>query len=331
MTRFFHHWRRVPLAARILMLAAIVTAGLTVAAAAREPEAVPVQAQPEDTATGAATGTSTSTEAPTSSVARGGGEPIVEAHVHDEESTEGAIPVPSVEPAPPEHESRFQDGGRFSMPLNAWTAVTDRYGAPRGPGYIHGGIDLALDDYPSSPVYSACTGTVSTADFSSTYGYHVVVNCGEGWTTLYAHFSEILAAPGQAVTGETILGVSGSTGYSTGEHLHFEIMWQGARVNPENYLDFHIPPGTPLSNSPLYIPGRSASGSSGTTGVTPGTTTGTAEPTPEPEATATPTKVPPTATPTATSTPTATPTFTPTPTPMPPTPTRTPTPRPVIR
>jgi len=240
----------------------------------------------------------------------------------EEHALEGAIEEHRADPPAPEiDDSARAQGvtpdGRFSMPLAAWTAVTDRYGAARGPGLIHGGIDLALDDYSHSRVYAACTGTITTATYSGTYGNHVIVDCGEGWSTLYGHLSEIKLKVGAAVTvGTTVLGISGSTGYSTGEHLHFEIRWQGSPVNPEKYLDFKIPPGTPLSSGPLVFPGRTTS--------TPGTGATTTATATEPP-TATPTA---TATATPTRTPTPTPTFTPTPTPTPRAPRATPTPPP---
>jgi murein DD-endopeptidase MepM/ murein hydrolase activator NlpD len=228
---------------------------------------------------------------------------------------EGAVEVPAAG-ALPASEVAQAATSRFQMPLRAWSRVTDRYGATnRGPGRIHGGIDLALEGLSHSPVYAACTGTVASTDYSSAYGYHVIVDCGDGWTTLYAHLSQVLATPGQAVNNDVVVGITGSSGFSTGEHLHFEIRWRDTPVNPEDYLDFKIPPGTPLSDGPLWFPG-SGGGSAASA---------------PPTATATPTDTPtPTNTPTVTPTPTITPTptWTPTPTPTPRPPTRTPTPLP---
>jgi hypothetical protein len=214
------------------------------------------------------------------------------------------------------------------MPLAAWVRVTDRYGAPRGNGLVHGGIDLAVGGHV--PILAACDGVVSTSTYSGVYGNYVVVTCGEGWATLYGHLSSLNVEVGDRVTRGTGLGRSGSTGYSTGEHLHFEIWYGGTRVNPEHYLDFKIPPGTPLSDGPIVFPRSGRSGApTGGGGGAEGASSG--------EATEVPTEAPPTATPTPTSTatPTATPTVTntptPTPTPSPPPPTPTPTPRPVFR
>ncbi len=131
-------------------------------------------------------------------------------------------------------------GDRFSLPLPVWAFVSDEFGTYRGPGRIHTGIDLALAPYPASSVYAACDGWVSRVEhLTYSYGFYVIVDCGDGWDTLYSHFSEILVSWGENVRkGETIVGISGSTGYSTGEHLHFEIRYNGAPLNPREYLNF---------------------------------------------------------------------------------------------
>jgi hypothetical protein len=152
-------------------------------------------------------------------------------------------------------------------------------------------------------VFAACEGTVSVPDTNKTYGNHVIVDCGEGWSTLYGHLSEVLVAPGQAASFETVLGLSGSTGFSTGEHLHFEIRYQGSLLNPEKYLDFHIAPGAPLTYDTSWLETPTA-----TPTFTPTPDFGAVPPwlkeTPIPTKTPTPTNtVPPTATPTQTPTP----------------------------
>ncbi len=240
---------------------------------------------------------------------------------------EGAIAAPPEEAQPPDEHRVAASNGRFAMPLKSWFAVTDRYGAKRGKGLIHGGIDLALDSDHHWPVLAACNGTVAAAEYSSAYGHYVLVDCGDGWSTLYAHFTLTSVKVGASVTFETVLGASGSTGFSTGEHLHFEIRWQGVPVNPEDYLDFQIAPGTPLSwdwwadsRGLLTPPGRSASGSGGSAG----------SPTNDPRAAATPT--PARAAPTSTPPPVpASPTRYATPTPQLAPPTPTPTKPPVSR
>lgn len=252
--------------------------------------------------------------------------------VDPDEPGEGAVEEENA--APHEEVVRVIEDGRFSMPLAAWSYVTDRYGADRGNGWVHGGIDLALEGLSASPVYASCDGTVSVSEYSNSYGYYVTVDCGDGWATLFAHLSLINVNVGDAVTRESVLGRTGTSGFSTGEHLHFEIILDGVRVNPEHYLDFKIPPGTPLSSGPLWFPG-SGTGSGGGGGAGGSSLPEpTATPTDTPTPTATPTNTPiPTATtppqPTATPTPitpTPIPTLAPTATPTPEPPTPTPTP-----
>ena len=148
-------------------------------------------------------------------------------------SGSGAAPPGTGAPAP-------GGNGRFSFPLAKWNGVSDPFGTDRGGGTYHTGIDLDLFSYRNSPIYSACDGTVIRVEYLTySYGYHVIVDCGDGWTTLYAHMSTILASPGQHVSAGTQIGVSGVTGFTTGEHLHFEIRFNGGYVNPANYLFFH--------------------------------------------------------------------------------------------
>jgi murein DD-endopeptidase MepM/ murein hydrolase activator NlpD len=131
-------------------------------------------------------------------------------------------------------------GGLFSSPLNAYNGVSDEFGTGRGFGRIHEGIDLDLYSYRNSVIYSACSGTVSRVEYLTySYGYYVVVDCGGGWTTLYAHMSQIDVVPGQSIGQSEPLGYSGVTGFTTGEHLHFEIRSFGTPVNPAQYISFH--------------------------------------------------------------------------------------------
>ena len=130
---------------------------------------------------------------------------------------------------------------RFGLPVAAWNFISDPYGTDRGGGRIHTGIDLALSGPTgASSIYASCDGWVSRVEWLTySYGYYVIVDCGGGWETLYAHFREIVVAWGQSVTkGQTVLGISGSTGYSTGEHLHFEIRYNGQYLDPEDYINF---------------------------------------------------------------------------------------------
>ncbi|MEI6288166.1 MAG: M23 family metallopeptidase [bacterium] len=102
-------------------------------------------------------------------------------------------------------------------------------------GWLHTGVDIACDW--GTPVHAAGGGTVISVVYGRTgYGYHVIVDNGNGRQTLYGHLSSIYVKQGQEIDrGETI-GLEGSTGRSTGPHLHFEVRVGGSRVNPLNYI-----------------------------------------------------------------------------------------------
>lgn len=158
--------------------------------------------------------------------------------------------LPGAERKPPPPPPVVEDGGnwygppppsdgKFALPLAGWNAITDTFGTYRGEGRIHEGIDLGLWGYWKSPIFASCSGTVTrVAWWDYSYGYHVIINCGDGWETLYAHFSSISVEWGQTVEQGEVLGYSGSTGFSTGEHLHFEIRHGGIPLDPEQYLGF---------------------------------------------------------------------------------------------
>jgi murein DD-endopeptidase MepM/ murein hydrolase activator NlpD len=130
-------------------------------------------------------------------------------------------------------------GGIFGYPLAAWRAVSDPFGTGRGGGSIHEGIDLDLYGMSGSPIFAACSGVVTRTEYLTySYGYHIVIDCGGGFTTLYAHLGAIHVSPGQRVGLGSQIGISGLTGYTTGEHLHFEIRLNGAPLNPAYYLGF---------------------------------------------------------------------------------------------
>ncbi len=131
-------------------------------------------------------------------------------------------------------------GGKFTnFPLSGWRSVSDEFGTSRGGGSYHTGIDLDMYSFTFSPIFSVCDGVViSTEYLTYSYGYHVIVDCGDGWTTLYAHMSQINVTPGQRIAAGATLGMTGLTGFTTGHHLHFEIRYNGGYVNPALYLNF---------------------------------------------------------------------------------------------
>ena len=99
---------------------------------------------------------------------------------------------------------------------------------------MHYGIDIGVPS--GTPVYSMADGVVIIAGYENGYGNVVVIDHGSGLTTLYAHNSRLLVSKGERVTKGQMISKSGSTGYATGPHLHFEVAINGTQINPEPYL-----------------------------------------------------------------------------------------------
>lgn len=99
----------------------------------------------------------------------------------------------------------------------------------------HTGMDLAVPT--GTPIRAALGGTVTVSKYNAGgYGYYVMIDHGNGLSTLYGHCSKLLARVGQTVQAGDIIALSGSTGRSTGPHLHFEVRVNGERTNPRAYL-----------------------------------------------------------------------------------------------
>ncbi len=99
----------------------------------------------------------------------------------------------------------------------------------------HSGLDIS--NKTGQPAYAAETGKVEAAGWNrGGYGYYVIINHGGGLKTLYAHLSKISVKNGQNVSRGSVIGAVGSTGRSTGPHLHFEVRVNGIRVNPLGYI-----------------------------------------------------------------------------------------------
>ncbi|MEQ8839622.1 MAG: peptidoglycan DD-metalloendopeptidase family protein [Acidimicrobiales bacterium] len=117
-------------------------------------------------------------------------------------------------------------------------AITSPFGSRVHPIFgttrNHYGIDFNAST--GDPIVAAASGTVISAGWMNGYGNVVVISHGDGFTTLYAHQSEILVSAGATVSGGDTIGRVGSTGFSTGPHLHWEIRVDGVAVNPANYL-----------------------------------------------------------------------------------------------
>ena len=109
-----------------------------------------------------------------------------------------------------------------------------------GGGENHGGQDFATAS--GMPVYCTGDGVVVQAEFKSNgYGNQIVIDHGYGYQTRYAHLSVISVVAGMKVKRGELIGNVGSTGKSTGPHLHYEVVYRGNRVNPMNYMDFKMP------------------------------------------------------------------------------------------
>ena len=102
--------------------------------------------------------------------------------------------------------------------------------------WYHPGIDI--DNLGGGPIYAADSGTVTVSGWPDNYGYgnRVVVDHGNGFTTLYAHLSAVYVSSGQKVAKGDVIGAMGSTGRSTGTHLHIEIRKDGTALNPLGLL-----------------------------------------------------------------------------------------------
>lgn len=97
---------------------------------------------------------------------------------------------------------------------------------------FHGGIDMAASK--GTAVYAALDGEVVETGFNATYGNYVIIKHHSGYRSLYAHLSEINTTRGRFVYTNTVIGKVGSTGLSTGPHLHFAVYKNGSSVNPQN-------------------------------------------------------------------------------------------------
>ncbi|GGM94305.1 peptidase M23 [Thermus composti] len=127
----------------------------------------------------------------------------------------------------------YQEGG-MRWPL-AGFRITTYFGGRTPFQRFHTGIDLAAP--AGTPIYAAKAGRVKVAGWSSFgYGFHVVLDHGGGLETLYAHMSRIAVRAGQWVEAGEVIGYVGSTGWSTGPHLHFEVRVNGVAKNPLTYL-----------------------------------------------------------------------------------------------
>lgn len=134
------------------------------------------------------------------------------------------------------------NGDLFKNPLHSSYYISSRFGWRVSPfdsskRTYHGGIDMACPT--GTPIYAASEGTVITAGWSNVYGNYVIVSHHSGYKTLYGHMSSILVTKGQYVYTTTKIGKVGSTGQSTGPHLHFTVYKNGNSIDPLSRVDLN--------------------------------------------------------------------------------------------
>lgn len=130
------------------------------------------------------------------------------------------------------------DGGIFAWPAPSYTRISDDYGYRIHPTLkvqqFHNGVDMAAPG--GSPILAAYDGTVVAAAYSSTMGNYIMIDHGDNLYTIYMHASALYVSSGQSVVKGQKIAAVGTTGRSTGNHLHFGVRLNGSYVNPWNYL-----------------------------------------------------------------------------------------------
>lgn len=159
------------------------------------------------------------------------------------DATAAGVPAPapsqnaSPPPPPPPPASPTAVVARFIWPVQG--PITQGFGVPElGVGSPHTGVDIGLYGRDGTPIAAASAGKVifSGGDACCGFGYYVILQHAGGFTTLYGHLSRRAVSVGDTVAQGQTVGYAGSTGFSTGTHLHFEMHLNGDLVNPLRYL-----------------------------------------------------------------------------------------------
>ena len=135
--------------------------------------------------------------------------------------------------------SKGTAGGGWTWPCPSSHTITSGFGYRKDPfgkggGSFHSGIDIGAPG--GAPVVAASAGTVAWANFSTTAGNWIGISHGNGVVSVYMHMSALIARAGQHVNKGQTIGLVGTTGSSTGNHLHFGVQLNGSYVNPYNYI-----------------------------------------------------------------------------------------------
>lgn len=158
--------------------------------------------------------------------------------VKTEDGSEGWVFGGYISHNPPEKPDSDENITDWGMRIPASGRISSRFGYRVDPitkrrGSFHKGIDIAAKT--GTPVYAAEKGIVEKTGYFNGYGNLIVIKHGNDLATYYAHLSEILVKRGQSINKGTFIGRVGSTGRSTGPHLHFEVRKGGKAMNPEEF------------------------------------------------------------------------------------------------
>ena len=160
------------------------------------------------------------------------------AEIQAQEELIAAIKRAEAEKAAAGVEEHPYTGGAFRWPCPSSTRVTSNYGTRVSPmsgaSSNHKGIDIGAS--AGADIIAAADGTVTAASYSSAAGNYVMIDHGGGLYTVYMHASSLLVSPGQTVSAGDVIAKVGSTGISTGSHLHFGVSLNGRYVSPWSYL-----------------------------------------------------------------------------------------------
>ena len=136
-------------------------------------------------------------------------------------------------------QARVYDGGAFCWPAPAYVRVSSEYGYRIHPIYgtqkFHSGVDLAAPG--GSDILAAYNGTVVGAGYNASMGNYVIIDHGNSLMTIYMHASKLLVSNGQEVSRGQRIALVGTTGNSTGNHLHFSVKLNGSYVSPWGYIN----------------------------------------------------------------------------------------------
>lgn len=158
--------------------------------------------------------------------------PPTEAPTDSTESTQ------EPQPSQPDNGSSSSEG--WVVPVD-YVYISSPFGTRVHPitGVVttHYGVDLAA--YLGNPIYATRSGVVTQATYGASGGYYVYIDHGDGFTSIYLHMTHYIVSAGDYVEAGQVIGYCGSTGASTGPHLHFGLIYNGAYVDPTKYVNLH--------------------------------------------------------------------------------------------